>query len=95
MTGSTPNVLIILLAVTTYGSLTVLVMRFALRASRGPELSQPRHERPRAHAATDMPVRTAFATADREALGRVGPTFQVMAPSLPDGPTGRAGPRTE
>lgn len=35
MSGSTPKILVILLAVSTYGSLAVLILRFALRESLG------------------------------------------------------------
>jgi len=47
MSGSIPNVLIILLAIATHGSLAFLIMRFALRASRGPEVSYHDRASPR------------------------------------------------
>jgi hypothetical protein len=42
MSGSIPNIVIILLAVGTYGSLAFLIMRFALRESRGAALGSAR-----------------------------------------------------
>ncbi len=38
MTGGTANVVVIILAVGTYGLLAFLVMRFALEEPRGPEV---------------------------------------------------------
>lgn len=65
MSGNIPNILVILLAVATYGSLAYLVMRFALRDTR-PEMG-PVRRRPSAIPVRSMePVDSVLAALQRD-----------------------------
>ena len=53
MSGSLPKIVVILLAVGTYSSLAFMIMRFALRGTRGPDVAAVAERR---HRAAPSPV---------------------------------------
>jgi hypothetical protein len=84
--SSIPNLLIISLAVATYGLLALLIMRFALRASRDRETRYVLRHRPRATPGSESrPVYPILPVLDRPAVPEDPVSqFPVLAARPPD-----------
>ena len=81
MSGSLPKIVVILLAVGTYSSLAFMIMRFALRGTRGPDVAAVAERRQRAapRATAAAPPRAAMAALQQARLD--APNI-VPAPAL-------------
>ena len=89
--SSIPNLLIIFLAVATYGLLAFLIMRFALRSSQGSDLRYVRRQRPRAIPIPESsPVYPVLSVLEREAaLDQAASQCPAHVARPPDAPAAR------